>query len=83
MSLPENRIPIFAEGYLVEIRNLPVHGEYWQVCASGIVKELAEKRSHLIDQAKRFNKPQNLGELIIVDEDDLSKELFGYGEWNE
>ena len=67
----------------MEIRDLPVHGQYWQVWASGIVKELVEKRSHLIDQAKRFNKPQNLGQLIVVDEAVVAEHIFGYGEWNE
>jgi hypothetical protein len=71
------------ENYLVEIRDMPVFGLLWQVCGSGTVEELAEKRSHLIDQAKRYNRPQNLGELIIVDEAAVAKHVFGYGEWNE
>jgi hypothetical protein len=75
---------MFSQGYLVEIRKgWTIGEETWQVWGSGTVKDLLEKRSYLIDQAKRYNKPQNLGELIIADEEDVSLNVFGYGEWNE
>lgn len=74
--------PISASAYLVEIRIDPRDGqEFWGVWGSGVVRELTEKRSHLIYQALQYNRPQNLGELIIVDEAEVAEHIFGYGEW--
>jgi hypothetical protein len=74
--------PIFASAYLVEIRTDQRDGqEFWGVWGSGVVMELIEKRSHLIEQARRHNRPQNLGELIIVDEAEVAEHVYGYGEW--
>ena len=55
--------------------------EFWQVWGSGTMQELISKKYNLEEQAHRYGRPQNLGELFIVEEKDLAEQAFGYGKW--
>ena len=68
--------------YLVEVRmTLQTEQEFWQIWASGTTQELISKKYSLEEQSQRYGRPYNLGELFIVEEEDLIEQVFGYGKW--